>query len=210
MPDLASFILLSEVPVVCGLLWLNLLAAFGVCKVLPRGRLLQASAAGYRDASNRPFIHLVDGGLVDNLGVRGLLDRGAIAGSIVRSFDGVAPGTVHRLVLLVVNAERDRTDAGRGLLQGGEVRFEKIRAQQEVAGRITAEENFGCDDKFCALLHGRFVGGNEFLAIRFKRADRWVQLQDADFQRGKSSDVKLIRNEFGRGGNYDEGVARLV
>ena len=75
-----------------------------------RGRLLQASAAGYRDASNRPFIHLVDGGLVDNLGVRGLLDRVAIEGSIVRSFDGVAPGTVHRLVMIVVNAERDPTE----------------------------------------------------------------------------------------------------
>ena len=40
-----------------------------------RVRLLRASQRSYLDASTRPFIHLVDGGLADNLGLRALLDR---------------------------------------------------------------------------------------------------------------------------------------
>ena len=49
-------------------------------------RLLQLIADSYRDAQQRPYIHLVDGGLVDNLGVRGLLDHTIASGSLSASF----------------------------------------------------------------------------------------------------------------------------
>ena len=73
-------------------------------------RLLQLIAGAYRNAEERPYIHLVDGGLVDNLGVRSLLDRAVAAGSLSATFGGLPPGSVHKIVLVSVNSERDTTD----------------------------------------------------------------------------------------------------
>ncbi|WP_298926006.1 patatin-like phospholipase family protein [uncultured Ramlibacter sp.] len=73
-----------------------------------RARMLRVQENSYLDGRARPFIHLVDGGLADNLGVRRLLDR-AVAGGLRASFSEVAlaPGSIHRLVLIMVNAARD-------------------------------------------------------------------------------------------------------
>lgn len=73
-------------------------------------RLLYASAQSYLDAEDRPFLHLVDGGLVDNLGVRGLLYRTAAGGSLDENFQNLPPGSVHKVVLISVNSERDTAD----------------------------------------------------------------------------------------------------
>ena len=74
-----------------------------------RARLFQAQSRSYLDAAARPYIHLVDGGLADNLGVRRLLDVALSGGGMDAAFSEVkvAPGSVHKLVLVVVNAERD-------------------------------------------------------------------------------------------------------
>jgi NTE family protein len=73
-------------------------------------RLLQTIADSYSNAQERPFIHLVDGGLVDNLGVRSLLDRAVAAGSLSATFGALPPGSVRKIVLIGVNSERDTTD----------------------------------------------------------------------------------------------------
>ncbi|MBT9465609.1 patatin-like phospholipase family protein [Hydrogenophaga sp.] len=73
-------------------------------------RVLQLIAGSYSNAEERPYIHLVDGGLVDNLGVRSLLDRTVAAGSLSATFGGLPPGSVRRIVLVSVNSERDTTD----------------------------------------------------------------------------------------------------
>ncbi|CAN5299023.1 patatin-like phospholipase family protein [soil metagenome] len=72
-----------------------------------RTRMYEAQRQSYVDAKSRPFIHLVDGGLSDNLGVRHLLDR-AIGGGLNAAFDEIQikPGSVKRLVIITVNAER--------------------------------------------------------------------------------------------------------
>jgi NTE family protein len=75
-----------------------------------QARLLHASAQSYLDAENRPFLHLVDGGLVDNLGVRGLLYRTAAGGSLDASFQNLPAGSVRKIVLISVNSERDTAD----------------------------------------------------------------------------------------------------
>ncbi len=74
-----------------------------------RARLFRAQARSYLDAAARPYIHLVDGGLADNLGVRRLLDRALAGGGVGAAFSevAVAPGSVKRVVVVVVNAERD-------------------------------------------------------------------------------------------------------
>ena len=76
-----------------------------------RSQLRAATEATYRDADARPFVHLVDGGLADNLGLRGLLDRFVADGSIASGFANAPPGSIRRLALIVVNAERDVSEA---------------------------------------------------------------------------------------------------
>jgi NTE family protein len=73
-------------------------------------RLLHLIAESYRNSQERPYIHLVDGGLVDNLGVRGLLDRAIAGGSLNTSFQVLSPGSVRKIVLISVNSERDTAD----------------------------------------------------------------------------------------------------
>ena len=86
-------------------------------------RLLRRIADSYRDSRRRPYIHLVDGGLADNLGVRGLMDHTIASGSLHESFHALPPGSVHKIVLVVVNSERaladriDESDKVPGTLQ---------------------------------------------------------------------------------------------
>ncbi|PTT41833.1 hypothetical protein DBR23_04850 [Acidovorax sp. HMWF018] len=72
-----------------------------------RARMLKASVDSYINVRERPFLHLVDGGVSDNLGLRGLLDRVVATGSIQDSFRGMAAGSIHKLILIAVNSERD-------------------------------------------------------------------------------------------------------
>ena len=76
-----------------------------------RRRLYRAQADAYLNAGQRPYVHLVDGGLSDNLGVQRLLDRALMEGGLRQTFREVviAPGSVQKVVLVVVNAEREPT-----------------------------------------------------------------------------------------------------
>lgn len=73
-----------------------------------RARLYQAHKRSYLNADRKPYVHLLDGGLADNLGVQRLLDR-ALGGDLRSTFSEVhvPPGTIQKLVLIMVNAERD-------------------------------------------------------------------------------------------------------
>ncbi len=72
-----------------------------------QAHLLHASVQSYLDAEERPYLHLVDGGLIDNLGVRGLLVRAAAGGALDASFQHLPRGSVHKIVLISVNSARD-------------------------------------------------------------------------------------------------------
>lgn len=71
-----------------------------------RTRMLVNTELGYRNAKDRPFIHLVDGGVTDNLGVRLMLDRLVAAGSMQSNFADAPEGSIRRMVLVTVNSER--------------------------------------------------------------------------------------------------------
>lgn len=75
-----------------------------------RTRLLRSGAESYVDAEKRPYIHLVDGGLNDNLGIRTLLDRVVARGSLGASFRDAAPNSIRDVVVIAVNAERELGD----------------------------------------------------------------------------------------------------
>lgn len=70
-------------------------------------RMIQAQAESYLDASQRPYLHLVDGGLADNLGIRGLIERYMAAGSLNANMESVAENSIRKLVLISINSERD-------------------------------------------------------------------------------------------------------
>jgi NTE family protein len=72
-----------------------------------RVRMLKSSAESYIDVRERPYLHLVDGGLSDNLGLRGLIDRVVARGSIQDSFRGLPANSIHQVILISVNSERD-------------------------------------------------------------------------------------------------------
>lgn len=74
-----------------------------------RARMFRMQANSYLDAQARPFIHLVDGGVADNLAVRRLLDRALLGGGLRESFEevGIPPGSVRKLVVISVNSARD-------------------------------------------------------------------------------------------------------
>lgn len=79
-----------------------------------RVRLLRNSQRSYLDAETRPYIHLVDGGLADNLGLRSLLDRSQAVGGLRQSVRRESSTKIQKLVIIAVNAERDpsaRVDA---------------------------------------------------------------------------------------------------
>jgi NTE family protein len=71
-----------------------------------RSRMLRTTTSSYLSAKQRPYIHLVDGGVADNLGIRMLLDRLVAKGSISATFGSVAPGSIRQVVIVAVNSER--------------------------------------------------------------------------------------------------------
>ncbi len=61
----------------------------------------------YLDSKKKSYIHLVDGGVSDNLGLRAILDRVIFRGSVWESIRGTPVENVRKLVLIVVNAETE-------------------------------------------------------------------------------------------------------
>jgi NTE family protein len=58
------------------------------------------------------FVHLVDGGLADNLGLRALYDKATLDGGFVPSLERSGFTRFRRLLFIVVNAQQQRSGAG--------------------------------------------------------------------------------------------------
>jgi NTE family protein len=63
--------------------------------------------AVYLDSKKKPYIHLIDGGVADNLGLRAILDRVILRGSIWETIKGTPRENAHKVVMIVVNAETE-------------------------------------------------------------------------------------------------------
>jgi NTE family protein len=63
--------------------------------------------APYLDSEKKTYIHLVDGGVADNLGLRAVLDRVLAYGDIWTTVKNTYLRNVHKVVFLVVNAETE-------------------------------------------------------------------------------------------------------
>ena len=90
----------------------------GQCGYHPPPWLLEASQSknmyqrqrakellSFDDIEKRPYVHLLDGGLSDNVALRALLEGVSVAGSLESVFKGVGVKQVKKLVILAVNAE---------------------------------------------------------------------------------------------------------
>jgi NTE family protein len=73
-----------------------------------RTREIRRAFRSYTDAQERPFIHLVDGGLSDNLGLRGIMDAALLNGGISGLADRIGMRPARRFVVVVVNAATKR------------------------------------------------------------------------------------------------------
>lgn len=58
----------------------------------------------YQNSEERPFIHLIDGGLTDNLGLRSLLDMGDVYGQDLL-YQKITSGNIRNIVVINVNAQ---------------------------------------------------------------------------------------------------------
>jgi len=72
-----------------------------------RTRHLVKQMARYADSEEMPYIHLYDGGLTDNLGVRPFLNRLTLAGDSWELAKAMGVTDVHRLLVIVVNAQSE-------------------------------------------------------------------------------------------------------
>ena len=61
----------------------------------------------YLDVDKKPYIHLVDGGVADNLGIRAALDRVLRSGDLWSTLKNVGLENTHKVVFIVVNAEKE-------------------------------------------------------------------------------------------------------
>jgi NTE family protein len=68
---------------------------------------LANNISAYLDSEKKPYIHLVDGGVADNLGLRAILDRVMLQGSVWKSIKGTPMEKVQKFVMIVVNAETE-------------------------------------------------------------------------------------------------------
>ena len=61
----------------------------------------------FLDSKKKPYIHLVDGGVADNLGLRAILERITLMGDPWTTLKSANMADVHKIVFVVVNAETE-------------------------------------------------------------------------------------------------------
>lgn len=88
----------------------------GTCGFQPPARLVEERPTAwgrqranelrsYLDAKKRPYIHLLDGGLSDNVGMRSVLETTALFGDLESTFQMLGAKNIRKLVYLMVSAE---------------------------------------------------------------------------------------------------------
>lgn len=70
-----------------------------------RGRKRRNELRSYLDSDKRPYIHLLDGGLADNIGMRSVLEYSALVDDIEASLQALGAKKIQKLVYLMVSAE---------------------------------------------------------------------------------------------------------
>ncbi|MBX3347729.1 MAG: patatin-like phospholipase family protein [Nitrospira sp.] len=69
------------------------------------GRQRARELRSYLDTKQRPYIHLLDGGLSDNIGMRSVLETTALFGDLESTFQMLGAKNIRKLVYVMVSAE---------------------------------------------------------------------------------------------------------
>ena len=83
----------------------RLTAALKSQDITERQFYLANNMALFIDSEKKKYIHLVDGGVSDNLGLRAVLDRVILNGSYWNAIKGTALENTHKVIFVMVNAE---------------------------------------------------------------------------------------------------------
>ena len=75
----------------------------------PRQQQRLQELRSYRDDKRRPYLHLVDGGLADNMGVWGSFDSSIFSGNVLKMVRDMGADEVAKVLIIVVAAETDPT-----------------------------------------------------------------------------------------------------
>jgi NTE family protein len=61
----------------------------------------------FLDSKRKPYLHLVDGGVADNLGIRAMIERITMLGDAWKTLKEGGLADVHKVVVIIVNAETE-------------------------------------------------------------------------------------------------------
>ncbi len=61
----------------------------------------------FLDPHKKPYVHLIDGGISDNLGLRAIIDRAMVQGGIRDSLAEAKLHRIHRIAFIIVDAETE-------------------------------------------------------------------------------------------------------
>jgi len=61
----------------------------------------------FLDSKRKPYLHLVDGGVADNLGLRAMIERITLLGDAWKALQAGGLPDVHKVVIIIVNAETE-------------------------------------------------------------------------------------------------------
>ena len=73
-------------------------------KNAPELKPLARKVSSYLDGKERPYIHLVDGGLADNLGLRAVMEQVTMHGGANQMLDDFDLGNTRKILVIVANA----------------------------------------------------------------------------------------------------------
>jgi len=108
LPPYFSAITLWNYAGTCGPLALPGIAVGMLDAAEARGQAVRLQEARtYLDRARRPYVHLVDGGLIDNLGLRVAIDFSVEQGGFVELIDALGYHDLTHVVFIAVNAETD-------------------------------------------------------------------------------------------------------
>ena len=145
----------------------------------------------YLDAEKRPFIHLVDGGISDNLGLRALIDRMTPKGDIWPSFQHLGWEKTRKVVFIVVNAEKEP--------ESNPDHFEKILSTSQVMQSVTRIQMNRYNFETVELLKENFKKWTEEIRSRKCLAAKKLENENSpDAARESCADIQfyLIEVDF--------------
>lgn len=172
----------------------------------------------YLDAARRPYIHLLDGGISDNTGMRGLLDRMLSETSPKDFARSLGAGELQKVVLITVSAETrpdmslDRIESVPTLLQvvrnvkdipinhNSFETAELFRARFENLARAQGPDNDGPAVDFYLVEVALEGISDEAERERFMSIPTSLSLPDESVDRVKAMAARLLMDsaEFGR------------